>query len=66
MLKPSIPEPEAHVSILARRIFRVGNELNERWLQERGVLVIPWSTGDSLEHVMRRVVRNLGRSRQPV
>ena len=48
----------------ARRIFRVGNELNERWLRDRGVVVIPWSTGDSLEHVMRRVVSNLGRQRQ--
>ncbi len=66
VIKPTIPEPEASVSMLARRIFRVGNELNERWLQERGAIVIPWSTGDSLEHVMRRVVRNLGRSRQPV
>lgn len=66
VLKPAMPKPEARVSDLAKRIFRVGNELNQRWLQERGVLVIPWSTGDSLEHVMRRVVRNLGRSRQPV
>jgi uncharacterized protein (DUF58 family) len=64
VLKPSIPEPEADVDHLARRIFRVGNELNERWLRDRGVVVIPWSTGDSLEHVMRRVVRNLGRQRQ--
>ncbi len=64
VIKPSIPNPEAHVGLLARRIFRVGNELNERWLQERGAIIIPWSTGDSLEHVMRRVVRNLGRTRQ--
>lgn len=66
VIKPTIPPPESGVSMLAQRIFRVGNELNERWLQERGAIVIPWSTGDSLEHVMRRVVRNLGRSRQPV
>lgn len=66
VIKPTIPPPEPGVSTLAQRIFRVGNELNERWLQERGAIVIPWSTGDSLEHVMRRVVRNLGRSRQPV
>ena len=64
VIKPTIPEPEPDIGWLARRIFRVGNELNERWLQERGAVVIPWSTGDSLEHVMRRVVRNLGRSRQ--
>lgn len=66
VLKPSVPPPDARISELAQRIFRVGNELNERWLRERGVLVIPWSTGDSLEHVMRRVVRNLGRTRQTV
>lgn len=64
VIKPSIPVPEPHVGVLAKRIFRVGNELNERWLQERGAIIIPWSTGDSLEHVMRRVVRNLGRTRQ--
>jgi len=64
VLKPTVPAPEQRISELATRIFRVGNELNERWLRERGVLVIPWATGDSLEHVMRRVVRNLGRTRQ--
>lgn len=64
VIKPSLPEPEDDVQWLARRIFRVGNELNERWLRDRGVVVIPWSTGDSLEHVMRRVVGNLGRQRQ--
>ncbi len=64
VIKPSLPEPEVDVQLLARRIFRVGNELNERWLRDRGVVVIPWSTGDSLEHVMRRVVSNLGRQRQ--
>ena len=66
VIKPTLPEPEASIGWLARRIFRVGNELNERWLVDRGAVVIPWSTGDSLEHVMRRVVRNLGRSRQTV
>lgn len=64
VIKPGIPEPAPDIDPLARRIFRVGNELNERWLTERGAIVIPWSTGDSLEHVMRRVVRNLGRARQ--
>lgn len=64
VIKPALPEPDGEVSLLARRIFRVGNELNERWLLERGATVIPWSTGDSLEHIMRRVVRNLGRARQ--
>ena len=66
VIRPTIPEPEPRITELARRIFRVGNELNERWLVDRGVIVIPWSTGDSLEHVMRRVVRNLGRTRQAV
>jgi uncharacterized protein (DUF58 family) len=65
IVKPSIPPPEAYISNLARRVFAVGNETNERWLQERGVVIIPWSTGDSLEHVMRRVSQNLGRTRQP-
>ncbi len=64
VIKPSLPEPEGEIGLLARRVFRVGNELNERWLRDRGVVVIPWSTGDPLEHVMRRVVGNLGRQRQ--
>lgn len=64
VIKPDIPEPEPSISPLAQRIFRVGNELNERWLRDRGVVVIPWSTGDSIEHLLRRVVVNLGRQRQ--
>lgn len=58
------PQPgRGHISLLARRIFRAGNELNERWLIERGAVVVHWSTGDSLEHLMRRVMANLGRAR---
>jgi uncharacterized protein (DUF58 family) len=64
VIKPELPEPDDDISLLARRIFRVGNELNERWLLERGAIVIPWSQGDSLEHIIRRIVRNLGRTRQ--
>lgn len=67
VVKPSLPQPVGDVqppSLLAQRIFRAGNELNERWLRERGVVVIPWSTGDALEHVMRRVVSQIGRQRQ--
>jgi uncharacterized protein (DUF58 family) len=64
VIKPELPEPDDDVSLLARRIFRAGNELNERWLLERGAIVIPWSPGDSLDHIIRRIVRNLGRSRQ--
>ncbi len=66
VIKPALPEPEESVSTLARRIFAVGNELNERWLRERQVVVIPWKPEDSLEHVLRRVAvrkrRNVGRS----
>lgn len=65
VIMPEPPEPDAEISLLARRIFRVGNELNRRWLLERGAIVIPWTTGDSLEHLMRRVMHNLGRSRRP-
>ena len=64
VIRPELPVPDDSVSLLAHRVFRVGNELNQRWLQERGALVIPWASGDSLEHLMRRVVRNLGRTRQ--
>ena len=63
VIKPALPQPETTVSHLAQRVFAVGNELNERWLRERGVTVIPWKSDDSLEHVLRRVVRNIGRSR---
>ncbi len=68
VIKPALPEPEERVSLLAQRIFAVGNELNERWLRERQVVVIPWKPEDSLEHVLRRVaVRqrvNIGGSRR--
>ena len=69
VIKPSIPDDsddsdDSEISLLARRIFRAGNALNEAWLVDRGAVVVPWSTGDSLEHLMRRVVSNLGRARQ--
>ncbi|MCP4222152.1 MAG: DUF58 domain-containing protein [Actinomycetia bacterium] len=66
VIKPSVPDnmDDADISLLAHRIFRVGNALNEAWLVDRGSVVIPWSTGDSLEHLMHRVVGNLGRARQ--
>jgi uncharacterized protein (DUF58 family) len=65
VIKPEVPaDDDESISLLARRIFRAGNELNQRWLLERGAVVIPWSHGDSLEHLMRRVIRNLGRARQ--
>ena len=65
VIKPLLPpyDDAEGVSELARRIFRVGNELNERWLVERGSVVVPWTSGDSLEHLIRRVVTNLGRAR---
>ena len=67
VIKPALPEPEDSISTLARRVFTVGNELNERWLRERQVVVIPWKPEDSLEHVLRRVAvlkrNNVGRSR---
>lgn len=51
------------VSHLSRRIFRIGNELNEKWLIERGVVVLPWSTADPLEHLMRRAIRSIAGTR---
>ncbi|MFV0523039.1 MAG: DUF58 domain-containing protein [Acidimicrobiales bacterium] len=63
VIKPELPPIDPSVSELARRIFRVGNELNERWLIQRGVFIIPWARGDSLDHLMRRVIGNLGRAR---
>ncbi len=66
VIKPALPEPEDTIGELARRIFAVGNELNERWLRERQVVVIPWKPDDSLEHVLRRVAvrkrNSIGRS----
>jgi uncharacterized protein (DUF58 family) len=66
VIKPPVPDApdDDSISLLARRVFRAGNELNERWLVERGAVVVPWATGDSLEHLMRRVMGNLGRARQ--
>ena len=65
VIKPPVPDgaDDEDISLLARRVFRAGNELNERWLVERGAMVVPWSTADSLEHLMRRVMGNLGRVR---
>jgi uncharacterized protein (DUF58 family) len=54
---------DADIHPLARRIFRAGNALNEKWLIDRGVVVVPWSPHDSLEHLIRRVVGNVNRSR---
>ncbi len=64
VLQPPQPDPNPSTSMLARRIFRVGNELNHRWLRDRGVTIVPWQAGEPLEHVLRRVIRNLGRARQ--
>lgn len=66
VVKPALPDPDEPISDLARRIFRAGNELNERWLLERGATVVPWASGVPLEYIMRRVVQNLGRTRQRV
>jgi len=63
VVRTDVPEADETVSLLARRIFRVGKELNERWLIDRGVIIIPWKKGDSLEHLLRRVTGNLGRAR---
>ncbi|MGF1598727.1 MAG: DUF58 domain-containing protein [Acidimicrobiales bacterium] len=63
VIKPALPDPGTEVSVLAQRIFRVGNELNERWLLERGAVVIPWSAGDSLEQILRRAARMPARRR---
>jgi uncharacterized protein (DUF58 family) len=63
VIRPSTPEPDDDVDLLARRVFRVGNTLNQRWLQERGVLVVPWQTGDPLDQVMGRIINNIGRTR---
>jgi len=64
VIKPPIPEPDTSIGHLARRIYRAGNELNERWLIERGATVVPWSAGEPLDHLIRRVGRNLGRARR--
>jgi uncharacterized protein (DUF58 family) len=63
VIKPVLPGDGPDVSELARRIFRVGNELNERWLRQRGVTVIPWDASGSLDFLLRRVLPNLGRAR---
>ncbi len=61
VLKPGMPSVPPDVNHLAQRIFRLGNELNERWLTERGSIVIPWQPGTSLEQMMLQVSQTLGR-----
>ena len=64
VLKPGVPPIPHHVKPLAQRIFKVGNEVNERWLTERGSIVIPWASGKTLEQMMQQISQVLGRSRQ--
>lgn len=64
VIKPALPEPGPEVSDLALRIFQVGNELNERWLRQRGAVVIPWDASGSLDFMLSRVLPNLGRARR--
>ncbi len=61
VLKPGMPLIPPDLNHLAQRIFRLGNELNERWLTERGSIVIPWQPGTSLEQMMTQVSQSLGR-----
>lgn len=61
VLKPGLPPTPPDVNHLAQRLFRVGNELNERWLTERGAIVIPWKPGTSLDQMLKRVSQTLSR-----
>lgn len=61
-IRPEFVFHDAPVSPLARRLFRVGNTLNHRWLTERGVTIVPWTAGDPLEALVRRVGANSGRA----
>jgi len=63
VIKPTVPEPADDVSPLARRIFTVGNQLNEQWLHQRGAVIIPWAASESLQHILSRVIPKLNRGR---
>ncbi len=63
VIKPTVPDPADDVSPLARRIFDVGNRLNEQWLRHRGAMIIPWSPNESLQHILSRVIPKLARGR---
>ncbi len=63
VIKPTVPDPADAVSPLARRIFDVGNRLNEQWLRHRGAMIIPWSPNESLQHILSRVIPKLARGR---
>lgn len=63
VIKPTVPDPVDDVSPLARRIFNVGNRLNEQWLRHRGAMIIPWAANESLQHILSRVIPKLARGR---
>lgn len=63
VIKPTVPNPEDDVSPLARRIFNVGNRLNQQWLHHRGAMIIPWAANESLQHILSRVIPKLARGR---
>lgn len=50
-IAPSYPGSDP----LAERIFRAGRQLNRNWLSENGVTIVPWTVGESIEPVIRRV-----------
>ncbi len=54
--------PTGEVSDMARRIFRVENEISRRRLADAGVLVVPWDPATALEPVIRRLSASGGRS----
>ncbi len=55
--------PSGDTSELARRIFRVENEISRRRLADAGVLVVPWDPSTALEPVIRRLSTAGERSR---
>ncbi len=53
-------------SMLAERVFRVGNEVTRRSLTEQGIVVIPWNPNEPLEPTLQRMGQHLGRFRSKV
>jgi len=60
VLKPEVPIHESSYQREARRIFRLGLALNERWLRQAGVRIAPFTASDSIDNVIGRLLSHTG------
>lgn len=66
VIKPIVSIDQTGVSDEARRLFLIGNTLNENWLTQRGVMIIPWRPQDGLDHIVKRIAHHQTGARRVV